>query len=435
MAWKDNLQDAAFRGVKFSCRATTDRIERAVALYEFPHRDGAETDDLGARARQVRITAVVWGDAYEAELAQLLATLTEAGAGDLVHPVFGRMRAQLLSCDMRHGEDAPDRCELELSFIESAAPAAFFTAITAPQRAGAAAAKVAAARDTSTVRHAAKAQTLAQQLRGLRQRMDAVDKLAAITRQVRANVRDVVLAGLDVLSYPSSWATDIRAIVQAITSLPRVAASRIDGSLAGWRVLSKLLRPADSNSGALARPVVAMTGSTAAPGGSAGQAAAVVAIADRADVPAAVRLQVLGQDLVVRERALELADAAADLLAQEADVATLTPAEVASVAADARELLQQAVRSAREVYGLEQAHAIGEALRDVAHAVQAAAEAVIVARPPLVQRAVPADGNLHLVAHWWYGDATRADELRRLNPGQARQVVVTKGDLLYGYAR
>lgn len=443
MAWKDTLQDAAWRGVKFDARATRDRIERAVAQYEYPHRDGAETDDLGAKARTVNLTAVLWGSDYEARLSSLLAALGQSGAGELVHPVHGKLTAQLLSVEVRHDEDQPDRCELDLAFLESAAPAPFFAATTAGQQAAAIATKIATAQDGALARFSAKARALTAQLRGLRRQADALTRLGAVTSAVRGDVRGVILAGLDALTYPTSWATDIRSLLQARVTVPRTALATIRGSLSGWTILRNALLGVDRDSGAMARPVsagktvqgVSTLQAWLPPSAVTSALGTAVPYTERTDAEAPIRVQLLAQDLVRRERALLLADAAADLVQLEADEPSLTPAELASVAADVRGQLQDAIDSAHMTLPLEDAHDIAEGLRDVALGLQLATEAVIVARPPLLQRPAPGDGNLHLVAHWWYGDATRAAELGRLNPGVARRTFVQRGELLHGYAR
>lgn len=62
------------------------------------------------------------------------------------------------------------------------------------------------------------------------------------------------------------------------------------------------------------------------------------------------------------------------------------------------------------------------------------AAAVIESKPQLIRRTVAATGNLHLVAHLWYGDYTRADELQRLNPQVRDPNGLVAGDVLNAYA-
>ncbi|EBC7006980.1 multidrug DMT transporter permease, partial [Salmonella enterica] len=50
-------------------------------------------------------------------------------------------------------------------------------------------------------------------------------------------------------------------------------------------------------------------------------------------------------------------------------------------------------------------------------------------------RTAEQDTCLHLLAHQWYGDHTRAGELLRLNPGLRNPNVIRKGDRLHAYSR
>ncbi|EHW4335471.1 multidrug DMT transporter permease, partial [Salmonella enterica subsp. enterica serovar Enteritidis] len=76
-----------------------------------------------------------------------------------------------------------------------------------------------------------------------------------------------------------------------------------------------------------------------------------------------------------------------------------------------------------------------EQLRNVALGVQVLAEQVISRRPPLTIRTVKQDTCLHLLAHQWYGDYSRAGELLRLNPGLRNPNAIKKGDRLHAYSR
>lgn len=423
MSWQESLQRAAFDGVGFGCKQTTEAVERSLALYEYPHRDGAEIEDQGQKARSISMVAVLWGDNYENHLAALLKVLNRTGAGELIHPIYGAITAQVQRYQVKHTEERPDYADIDITFLEDSTPTAWWATPTAQQKTDAVGPKVAAARDASTAAMTKMVPTLAARLRGLRARMEALDKLSRMTTQLRNQVNDVITAGLDALTYPSSLASDVRAIIGAIASAPRAAAARIEGSLAGFVALRNALWPPERRSDALAAPVLPQP------------TVAGAAVTERDDVAPAVALQALGADLVLRERSLELADAVGELLGLEADVATLTPVEIARMAAQTRSALQEAIESARQTLPFEDAYAVSEALRDVASAILTAAEAVILSRPPMVTWSAPANGNLLLIAHWRYGDASRADELARLNPDVARAVFVQQGQLIQGFAK
>ncbi|MCE0321960.1 DNA circularization N-terminal domain-containing protein, partial [Klebsiella pneumoniae] len=53
MAWETDLQDASFRGIAFDIINTRDSMQRDIAQHEYPYRDGANIDDLGAKPRSL----------------------------------------------------------------------------------------------------------------------------------------------------------------------------------------------------------------------------------------------------------------------------------------------------------------------------------------------------------------------------------------------
>ncbi|EGK71968.1 Putative phage virion [Methyloversatilis universalis FAM5] len=421
MSWADNLQDASFRGIPFEVRTTRDAVQRALVQYEFPYRDGAQIDDHGAGPRQMSVAAVIYGDNYLVRLERLLEALSAGGYGELVHPVFGVVsRAQVVDYEISHDAEHPDACEVQIRFVEGDQPVVFFARASTRQSAQAVSTSGQAARDVGLGAFGRTMSAVRGQLTALRDRVAVLGQLDAITRQVRGTVQGVLTAGMDALTYPTSWGSDIATVITGVTNAPSAALDRLRGSLSGWSLVRRALFPSDARSGALARPVISHS--------------PLPALA-RTDVPATVQARLLALDHVERERAIALAEAAGALLELESDAGTLTPDDLATVAAQTREALQAAITSARAVLPLEDAYQVGEALRDLAAAVQAAAEAVIVARPPLIERTVPADGNLQLLAHWWYGDQARWEELARLNPSAAKQPILREGCRLNAYSK
>ena len=130
-----------------------------------------------------------------------------------------------------------------------------------------------------------------------------------------------------------------------------------------------------------------------------------------------------------------MAEAASRVLSAEAETPTLSPPQIEQIANDVRQMLQDAMDTQRELFDLETARPVTEALKDTALAVQQAAQAIIELRPPLESKRVESTGNLHLLAHQWYGDYSRAAELVRLNPQLRNPNQITVGDVLYAYAK
>lgn len=417
MAWENTLQDASFRGVPFDCLTTRDHKDKALAAYEYLYRNGGSADDLGWRPRRITVAAVLYGADYEARLAAFMEALDKPGPGELIHPVFGVIPlAQVVSYEASHRAEAPNSCELAIEFLEVGEPAKFFAEATPRQQAEAVSLDVADARGSSLTGFREGVRALQQRIQSAKDVLAVTDQFNGIAAELREGVTGLILSGLDVLTFPQSWVSDVRATLDAIVDVPLAMADRLQSSFGGLLPVRDALFP--RRTGGSASPTVS---SFATPVPAAGTPAASA--------------RTLAEDLVLRERALHLAAAAADLLGREADAPQLTPADIERLANTARAPLQEAVASARSALPLEQHFPIVESLKRVAWGVQEAAMRVLVARPPLVRREAPADCNLHLLAHWWYADHARADELRRLNPQIRNPNFVLRGTPVYGYAR
>ncbi|WP_142465035.1 DNA circularization protein, partial [Klebsiella spallanzanii] len=127
MAWETDLQDASFRGVAFDIINTRDSMQRDIAQHEYPYRDGANIDDLGAKPRSLQCQAVFFGDDYESRLQTFIAALDTRGPGELIHPVFGSMPDMLCYVyQVNHDAENPDYCTVDLQFLQSGLDVEFF---------------------------------------------------------------------------------------------------------------------------------------------------------------------------------------------------------------------------------------------------------------------------------------------------------------------
>ncbi|WP_245636556.1 hypothetical protein [Eikenella longinqua] len=84
---------------------------------------------------------------------------------------------------------------------------------------------------------------------------------------------------------------------------------------------------------------------------------------------------------------------------------------------------------------LEGSAELADSVRTLAHTLQKQAQALINLRPPLVQKVVPSDSSLHLLAFRWYGDHSRQAELLRLNPDIVHPNFIARGTVLNAYAQ
>lgn len=129
---------------------------------------------------------------------------------------------------------------------------------------------------------------------------------------------------------------------------------------------------------------------------------------------------------------------------------TLSPREIEEMATACRVQLLTALNALRELQQADNAdykagdpssdiymvsYQMIEQVRQLAHAVTQLAITLINQKPPLMIRISPLNGTLQQVAHAFYGDYRRFDELLRLNPGIREPNFVTEGDLLNAYAK
>jgi prophage DNA circulation protein len=399
MSWNINLQDCQFRGVRFDCISTNDESSRALVEHAYPYRDGAEVEDLGANAWKATVKTLIYGADYETQLKLLIAALNTAGSGEFVHPIFGRMQVQVASYRPVHDAESPDQAQVEISFVETAPHNPFFD-LTLKQ---AEIAAVGTAVDSTTALladdYARKVSAITTE--GKVARIEAMRAQVEQTlAQFRSMVNGVQSSGLDLMATPAVLITDLTACVQAVQLLAFAAVASIQ-SFDNVKVsLTKAVQPVVET----------------APSYS-------INLSDNALV--ALQAQSVA--------ALALADAAGVVFAQEQQTPTATPMQLESIAAVARTNLQAVITTLRTLSPLDNQTLI-ESFKNVAATVQVALRAALLARPPMIQRAVEFDTCLRLLAHHWYADHTRATELLRLN-NLPYPNFVTKGTMLYAYAQ
>jgi prophage DNA circulation protein len=119
MSWRDNLHPGSFRGVPFSVSATDGEIGRRTVLHEYPKRDLPYAEDMGRKAREFTLEALVLGDDYMAKRDRLIEALEKSGAGELVHPYRGRLRVAVLSARLSESTGQGGVARFMLTFIES----------------------------------------------------------------------------------------------------------------------------------------------------------------------------------------------------------------------------------------------------------------------------------------------------------------------------
>lgn len=118
MAWRDQWQEASFRGVKFRFRSAAAALGRRNVVHEYPGRDEAYVEDMGRKAREFTFEAFVIGADYMRWRDQLEEACEKEGSGELVHPTRGRMQVAVQDCRPTENVDAGGMASYALTFIQ-----------------------------------------------------------------------------------------------------------------------------------------------------------------------------------------------------------------------------------------------------------------------------------------------------------------------------
>lgn len=444
MSWEDSLQDASFRGVTFDVVNTRDSASRDTAVYEYPYVDGGDVDDLGRKPRNLRITSLFWGDDYETRLQSFLAALDKRGNAELIHPVFGSMPyMQCIEYQASHEAENVDYCVVEVVFLQAKPEVPFFGSDNPLSQADIIFNQV---QSTLDMAQTAIDNVLAP-LRTAKKWMKRIKGLATTSLNMvtvlKGELTGFVSTTTDFINYPKAYMNDLQSALSLTSLSSKSSVSNNPGSYASTSsdvtgVAGIIMADWKSGNTSLqevaALPEQLITGQTtsavATPSGS--------SVSDIAELVTATQIQV----------ALQLATDASDILSDESVITLLSPDDVEQIAGDTRKAIQQAIDLTRELFA-DDTQAVSSSvsasgvtwqpvvngLKDIALAVQELGTTVITQRPPLTTRTVEADCNLHLLAHLWYADYSRASELLRLNPTLRNPNALKAGDVLNAYSR
>ena len=448
MSWQDTLLDASYKGVAFEATGDTLRGVHALAEHSYPFVDGSDIEDTGCEALEFNLTAVLYGDDYEARLQRLLKVLREHGSGELVHPIYGSVPDTVVAdFEVRHSEDSPDYAEINISFKQSVAAAPFF----GRELALALADEADWVADLAAFQGFAVLEKVLGKIRTQQHRWNNFHAAVLnVVGRLYGQVNGVFSGSLNLLNSPRVLLTELKGVFGALAGMHRTAES----SLSGWRDL------AGGTKTAAAVPWQYRQGLD----NGATPARSQAALPDVAALTAAIAI--VGSTALAKELA--------DIFAAEQDEPELTPAEIGRLLADVRAQLNSALAANRlavmmlsasaeqaeqlaalllslyqdnppdpeQLYRqleqrrllpqqpyLEGSAELADSVRTLAHTLQKQAQALINLRPPLVQKVVPTDSSLHLLAFRWYGDHRRQAELLRLHPGIVPPIFIARGNV------
>lgn len=458
MAWADSLQDASFRGVKFDVINARDSAQRDMAQHEYPNLDGADIQDLGLKPHSSQIQAVVWGDDYEPRLQSLLDALRKPGAAELIHPVFGAMPNMLAAVfQVNHDADNVNYCTIDMQFVQSKTGNPFFVKDYPLSKADEIFNQTQSLIDsTSTL-----LDDVTQPLRTAKTMMNKVRGLATgglnMVTIFRSDISGFISSTTDFINFPGAFFGDLRSALSLKTGASKSslhAAYMGGGTSTAVASVSGTEQQAIATSNYAASPTVIMADWTSTQAALLSvQSMPAGLVSGSIDAPVDMPAQLVDSDIVELTAivavavAMEAAEEAGAVLSDPALTAVLTPLDIEKITNETRTMIQDAIDINRDAYapamneissstqptGLSYQPVIDQ-LATIALTVQALSEAVINEKPQLMTRTVTAPGNLHLVAHRWYGDYSRAAELQRLNPQLRDANNINVGDALNAYA-
>lgn len=451
--WTKPIQQASFKGVTFDVIAVDEQFDKAVAEHAYPFVNGADLEDMGLEAQTVTLQAVCFGKGYYTQYKKLLSVIQERGADVLVHPVRGRMQNMLLtSARLHHDAENINYVSIDLTFTEATPAQPIFVF------------------ESSLLNKIDRYLALYEQfvndmVAWWSEVMDVVafahnikDRVAGIVNQwsgIYGCIEQVATlfevdksaAGLSLGVSQHNFKAQSRQALQFIhQTLSESAAKRQFNSPLGVRAeFSELMRDVSK---VLAIPQLLVAGQHqrinsaaqffARQSGQRDVLNAKLSTQDVASVNCALHLTACAV----------LAKTCATIIEQQ--VEQLTPTEIEYITQQSRLLMSNTLVLLRSQLQDEQTnagvdspntglytanHTLSERLRNMAGGLMLMALSAINQKPPLTVKEVRFDAALVQVAHDFYGDWRRADELLRLNPQLQQPNFVEQGTLLNAYAR
>ena len=433
MPWPSNYLEASFRDIPFDCISTGEEVARATVAHSYPFQDGAEVEDLGLQATCHSVRAILFGLNAERRLQQLKDALDAAGAGDFVHPIYGLLHVMVESYKPAFDADNTDSVALDIRFIETAKPTAFFDLAIPEAKSDALSSAVEASFVAASMAVSFNLRELLAQANNSRV-MQLATTLSTTMAQVAQLSAAVQNAAQSYLDMPTMLLSDMRRMMT--TLVPHLSLSRSPASLAGFAAANAQLNLASASPILAAGTPASVLSDTALLSFNAqlnlASASPILAAGTPASVLSDTALLSFNAQLTAT---LVLAQAAQAVLLAELASPLSSPAAIEAMSNVVRTQLQTQLDAAQAIYPLELSRPLVESLKNTALALQQLATLIIVARPPLLLRAVPVAGNFRLLAHALYGDHARAAELARLNPLLRQPNFIAQGDLLYAFAK
>ncbi len=440
MSWQNDLLDCTYRGVAMEILGEDLEASRAVVQHGVPYVDGDDVEDLGQAAREFSMRAVVFGPNYMFQLRLILSALDTLGPGELVHPIYGSVTVVSGGYKVSHQAERPDYAEIALRFLEHTPNDVFFNRELIYTDTGAVYIEDERTWQDGVFDLIGRLDSLIAEAQGwigggwtgLIEKVLGLPGITLRLQQMRSQIMGVV-SGVQSMAHSSGSAFDP---LLDLARSPTEIRSSIEDSTPSTSadLLSRTGVPSAMPGAESLPPSIARIGSAflvAAREGTEPDGSMLPAAMPDDPVEAVAFALVT---LVVTELALSYASAIGVAIENDADDSALSPNDLERLANLARSLIQAAILLHRHLYDIEEALPIIESLRTTAALIQARARQLVLQRPPLLSRTVESPTNLRLLAHRWYSDSSRADELMRLNPELRSPYSIAPGTVIRAYA-
>lgn len=403
MGWKNDLQQASFRGVEFECISTKDSVNRSLAIHQAPYSNKAQIEDLGSDSRKTGLRIFLEGSDYKLYLDALEVAFNLTGAGELIHPIYGIKNVYVANYEIGHDVELVDGCYIDADFVTSEfVEKPLFIPVRLPERIEYAMVVVDPA--------------LAMQQHLEQLKLKDPNAFLTLVNRVRNGLQKarkilgIVRSTIDNILSPPEWAMGL---VDDISRLVNFDVTNIS-ALSKWRGLVSQVRRIgdifdDDHSSADPQELKQLW-----------RAVTVAAVVGTAQT-------------VVDNVRIEMA--------QNNNNASLTPPELGIIRKQVRQDIQAVILIERNISQSEAIVANIDPIsqvalyKTIADQVHNTIQALIETRPPLIIQQVALPCTLHLLAHQLYGDMTRANELKRLNPTLQNPSAILAGTELTAYAR
>jgi len=123
------FRPASWRGVPFSVMVDDFSGGRRLAVHDIAYGETPFVEDMGKAAHRYSVTAYVSGETFDARAQALVAALVVKGAGTLVLPLDGALRARVESWARSREKDTAGYIAFDIQFVEAGVGTAPFSAI------------------------------------------------------------------------------------------------------------------------------------------------------------------------------------------------------------------------------------------------------------------------------------------------------------------